>query len=224
VENRENRGFSGGNNDGIKYAFQKYDPNFFYLLNNDTKVTRGWLTEAVKTAEGDRKIGIVGSKQLNFEGKATIRAGRIHTFGVKYYWGEEDKEVTWVSGAGFLIKKEVIMKIGMFDEMYNPAYYEETDFEKRAITAGFKIFQSARSIFLHKGGGTTEKDRKVNYDLIFYKNRARFFSKYNLPGFLIRMITDIIRTSRRLKFSDLIKAYSLGVKSRNKSLIENPYA
>ena len=38
VESRENRGFSGGNNLGIKYAKEKYHPDFYMLLNNDTVV------------------------------------------------------------------------------------------------------------------------------------------------------------------------------------------
>ncbi|MDE1848638.1 MAG: glycosyltransferase family 2 protein [Nanoarchaeota archaeon] len=223
IENTENRGFSGGNNDGISWAIKRYNPDYFYLLNNDTLVMDGWLSEAIKTAEHDSKIGIVGSKQFNFDKEPTISAGWIKTTGVKYYYGDEDREVSWVSGAGFLIKKEAIMKIGLFDEMYNPAYYEETDFERRAIMAGFKIFHSIKSVFLHAGGGTTKNEKQKDYNVIFYRNRARFFSKYNPVGLIFRFFTDIIRAGGRIIWIDLVRSYFLGIKDRNKNEIKYPY-
>lgn len=153
IENKENRGFSGGNNDGIKYAINKYNPDYFLLLNNDTTVEKNWLNEAVKTAQKSENTGIVGLKQLTFERKPAISAGWIKSFKIKYYFGDSEKKVGWVSGAGFIIKKEVIQKIGLLDEMYNPCYYEESDWEKRAMLNGFDIVYCPRSVFLHKGGG-----------------------------------------------------------------------
>jgi len=188
-----NRGFSGGNNDGIKYAIRRYNPDYFYLLNNDTFVEKNWLEEVIKTASKEKSIGIVGSKQLTFDKKPSISAGWIKTFGIKYYFGENEKEVNWVSGAGFLIIKKVFQKIGLFDEFYNPVYYEETDLEKRAINKRFKIITCPKSIFLHKGGASTPN----NFNKYFYINRARYFSKNLKRGLILRFFIDIYRTRKK---------------------------
>jgi GT2 family glycosyltransferase len=176
IQNKKNYGFSKGNNIGIKYA-RKYNPKYFLLLNNDTKVMKGWLDELIKAAESYKKAGIFGCRQLTFQRKPTISAGWILPFGVKYYFGNQIKKVNWVSGACLLIKKEVIEKIGLFDEKYSPCYYEETDFEQRALKAGFEIVYVPNSIILHKGSATIKQldDNFIFYT--FYKNRFRCFKK-----------------------------------------------
>lgn len=54
----ENRGFAGGNNEGIKIAKGEY----VILLNNDCVVERNWLLALVETAKKDNKIFAVNSK------------------------------------------------------------------------------------------------------------------------------------------------------------------
>jgi GT2 family glycosyltransferase len=209
IINKKNEGFSKGNNIGIKYALKKYNPDYFYLLNNDTIVKKNWLTEAIKTIEKYPLAGIVGSKQLNFDGEETIYSGWIKMFRVKYHYGKET-EVNWVSGAGMLIKKEVMEKIGLLDEIYSPAYYEETDFEKRAMINGFKIFNCPTSIILHKGGATASK---LNFDEIFYRNRIIYFLKYyNLFYFLPRVIIDLLRGIKNKNLKIVLSGYKKGLK------------
>lgn len=202
---------------GIKYAIKKYDSDYFYLLNNDTLVKKNWLKEAIKTMEKNPLNGMVGSKQLTFEEEPTISAGWIHMFGVNYYNGKE-KEVNWVSCAGMLIRKEVIKKIGLFDEIYKPAYYEETDFEKRAMLNGFKIIHCPKSIFLHKGGVTTSKLQK-NFDEIHYKNRIIYFLRYHgWFYFTPRILLDIFRGIKRKQLKLILRGYKEGLK-RKKSFV-----
>ncbi|MCL5730040.1 MAG: glycosyltransferase family 2 protein [Candidatus Pacearchaeota archaeon] len=223
LELKTNEGFSGGNNRGIEYACKKYDPDYYFFLSNDVKVTENWLRNILDCAEKFPEGGIFGPKQFNFNGDLSISSGWIKNTHVKYYDGNEDKEVNWVSGAGFLVKKEVIMKIGMLDEMYNPTYYEETEFERRANRSGFKIFHSPKSIIFHRGGWTTDKDSNTKYNLIFYRNRARFFSKYQPMGLIFRFFEDLIRTHGKIKLSKLLNSYITGLKNRNKTIIKNPY-
>ena len=74
---KKNYGFAKGMNIGMKYTLKKYDPDYIYLLNNDTLVQKGWLNEAIKCAESQENIGIVGSKQLTFDNKPSISAAWI---------------------------------------------------------------------------------------------------------------------------------------------------
>ncbi len=201
-------------NIGINYSIEKYNPDYFYLLNNDTLVKPYWLREAIKTMKKDTAIGIVGSKQLSFGNKSSISSGWIKMFGVEYYYGDEEKEVNWVSGAGFLVKKEVIKSIGLFDEIYYPAYYEETDFDKRAIINGFKIIHCPKSIFLHKGGASTKKS-KINYKEFHYKNRIIYFLKYySWLYFMPRLINDILKGLKNKELNIVLSGYRKGMVDR----------
>jgi len=61
IYNKENLGFSGGNNVGIKYALDN-NADYVLLLNNDTIVNHNFLNKLVEIAEKDNKIGMVGPK------------------------------------------------------------------------------------------------------------------------------------------------------------------
>ena len=60
ISNRENLGFTGGNNVGITQAIN-FGSKYVYLLNNDTEVDVNFLLESINVAISDKKIGIVGS-------------------------------------------------------------------------------------------------------------------------------------------------------------------
>ena len=215
VKNEKNLGFVKGNNIGIKYAIRKYNPDYFFFLNNDTKVTKNWLTKLMEVVKlSNKKVGIFGCKQLTFQRKPSISAGWILPWGVKYYYGKQYKEVNWVSGACFLVKKEVIRKIGMFDPKYSPGYYEETDLEQRALRAGFKIIYVPISIILHKGSATAKKLDENYVFYIFYRNRIRFFKK-NFPFYYLwlRILFDFFKAIKLKKLPLLLKAYYKGIRS-----------
>jgi len=143
--------------------------------------------------------GIVGSRQLTFDKEPAISAGWIKSFGVHYYFGNKEKKLI-----GFLVqvfsKEEVFDKIGLLDEIYNPAYYEETDLERRAIKAGFKIFHSPKSIFLHKGGSYLLKKKFQTFPNYFIEiDSFYFFKYYGLLYFLPRAFFDIFREFKKRK-------------------------
>jgi len=214
IQNEKNYGGAKGNNIGIKYAIKKYNPNYFFLLHNDIKVTKDWLESVIKIANSHKKIGILGCKQLNFERKPIISAAWILPFRMKYYSGNQIKEVTWISGAAFLIKKDVIKKIGLFDEKYSPFHYDDMDFEQRAIKAGFKIMYVPNSIVLHKTRATTEEIDENFMFYMNYKNRMRCFRK-NFPSYYLwlRVLSDIFDAVKVKKLPLLFKAYRDGIKS-----------
>jgi len=218
IKMKTNKGISESLNVAIKFSFKKNKSDYIYILNNDVKMKENWLKEAINVAEMGEKIGIVGSKQFNFKGIPVICAGWIKMFKMKYYFGSQNKEVGWVSGAGMLIKRAVFERVGMFDEDYHPIYYEETDFEKRALEKGFKIVHCPSSIFLHKGGATSEKlniTQKASFS--FYRNRIRYFFKHYPKIFFIpRMTKDFFWAIKNKRVKLLIKAYGEGINSLKK--------
>ena len=219
IKNKENKGFVTGNNQATNAAFEDNpDLDYILLLNNDTKVTKNWIQPLIDTIEQDQKIGVVGPRQLDYAGNKVNAAGNIKISKNEYFSGEEIKEVDWLMGACLLIKAEVIEKIGLFDEIYSPAYYEETDFETRVKKSGFKNYYCGKSLIYHKGGASASQESE-KFSHIFYRNRVVYFLKHKPLGLLPRTIKDLIKFTKEKKLPLLFKAYlegtSLYLKRKN---------
>ena len=75
------------------------------------------------------------------------------------------------------IKKEVIDKVGLLDEVYTPGNYEDDDFCMRAIEAGFKL-GIARDVYVHHFGSVTHKALNLDYRELVTRNRKIFDTKW----------------------------------------------
>lgn len=156
IKNGNNEGFAEGNNIGIKYALNNLDPDYMLLLNNDTVVDKEFLVEMLKVSESDNKIGILGPKIYYYDDPNRIwfAKGKISwklTRGLNIGYNQIDNgqyekiaEVEYVSGCAFLIKKEVINRIGLIDKRFF-LYFEEIDWTLRASKLGYK------NVFVPKG-------------------------------------------------------------------------
>ena len=171
-------------NKASKFAKGKY----LLFLNNDTKVYTEWLSSLVKIIESDEKIGMVGSKFIYPNGILKEAGGIVWNNGDTISFGNLNKsdmpeynyvkEVDFISGGSFIIRKTVWNKIGGFDEKFNPSYFENIDlaFELRKI--GYKVIYQPKSIVIHYGEISIRKDIKsvINeYKLI---NKEKFIDKW----------------------------------------------
>jgi GT2 family glycosyltransferase len=149
----ENLGFSSASNIGAQYA----SGEILAFLNPDTVVSPGWLNELL-LALNDPFCGLVTPQIL-----LLANPGRINTCGNLVHFtgmpscngfmkkkGEMEKIelVSSVSGAAFIIKKEVFEKIGGFDDSFF-LYAEDTDLSWRAKLAGYKSVYMPKSIIYH---------------------------------------------------------------------------
>lgn len=156
IESHKNVGFAEGNNIGIRYALKYLNTDYIMLLNNDTVVDKEFLVEMLKVSENDNKIGIIGPKIYYYDepnriwfarGKISWKFCRGQNIGYNEIdTGQYDKvvDVEYVSGCAFLIKKEVIEKIGLLDSRFF-LYFEEIDWTLRASKLGY------RSVFVPNG-------------------------------------------------------------------------
>ena len=186
-----NKGFSGGANVGMQYAL-KNKPEYILLLNNDAKVKHNFLSELVKVAESNKKIGIVGSMVYYQNNKRLIQsAGGYKNFKGLYPFkgpyqdkidnGQFKKNilVDTMSGCSMLIKREVIEKIGMLDENHF-IYAEDIDFCVRAKKAGYLLYTAVKSKVWHKVSASSG-GREKNLTFLYYNTRNLiYFSKKHL--------------------------------------------
>ena len=191
LENGKNLGFALANNVAFDYSIKKYDPDYFLLLNNDTRIIKkDWLKKLVETAESDSKIGLVN-------GVLIFPDGRLQFFVIKgktYYLDENEtikinkddekelnkiQEVKIANAGCLLIKKEVIDKIGIFDK-FVPYYGEEIDYCERVRKNGFKIMYDPRVVIIHIKGQTVNA-RKIIKDWYIMKKQSIKVELLNYP-------------------------------------------
>ena len=179
---KENMGFAGGNNTGVTIALN-LGADYILLLNNDTIVERNFLDVLVNKFSVDGRIGIT-APQINYYDEpekiwsagGKIKMIRSSGFALSNKLEKEvnksDKTVTFVSGCCMLIKREVIERIGLFDEDFF-LYVEDVDFCLRAVNAGYKIYITPQSRIFHKVANSTKNGTSGLQ--LYYTTRNRLF-------------------------------------------------
>lgn len=205
IRNQENLGFTGGNNVGIKYAG---DNGFQYvmLLNNDTEVAPGFLRPLIERMEEDDKIGAIQPKFYFLLDKNKIwNAGGIFypSIGLTYTIGngkpnkpayDEYKEIDWITGCGFLVRVDIVKKIGgLADKLF--AYYEDVDWSFRIRKLGYRLFIEPKSIVYHEASVSHKAKTKGKEGLlkptVHYlnaRNHVWFLRKYT-PWYYIGSVS-----------------------------------
>ncbi|MBQ7669608.1 MAG: glycosyltransferase family 2 protein [Clostridia bacterium] len=185
VVNRENRGFAGGNNDGIKAS----DGDYFVLLNNDTLVTRGWLTGLVKwVSRKDDRVGLAGPVTNSIGNEAMINLGyfkkvrkmpRLAYGYTAKNMGNEYPHNGILAMFCVIFSRELTEKIGLLDEGYGVGMFEDDDYSTSAKKAGYRLVM-AEDVFVHHYGSVSfKKLEDEKYKALFEKNKGYYEKKWN---------------------------------------------
>ncbi len=154
----ENTGFCGAVNAGIRAAKTKY----VILLNNDTKVLPGYVTELVEVMEQDDRIFSASAKMLQMHAPNLIDdAGDEYCAlgwafargkGRKAEQYEKAAEVFAACGGASIYRRAVFEQIGLFDDNHF-AYLEDIDIGYRARIYGYRNVYVPEAKVLHFGSG-----------------------------------------------------------------------
>ncbi len=189
IRNVKNLGVTGGTNRGIKYAHG----DFVWLVDHDNILNRRMLATMIKLAQSDQMIGVVTPKIYYWENKKVIWSAGT---GVNMITGQNfsregpdrgqyDKvEKVPIAPANFLIKKEVIDKIGLYDDTYITSY-EDADFSYRVRQSGYIIMYTPKAVCYHKFpllDKETSKRRWLSRSYFTARNKIIFMKK-NSPYF-----------------------------------------
>ena len=188
--NKENLGFSRGNNIGIKYALEN-NTNYILLLNNDIIARPDFLEKLVKVAENDKKTGILGPRIYKYSLDKSLN--KVHFAGGKINWlytkaihqkRAEYKQTLnsdYITGACMLIKRKVIDKIGLMPEKYF-LYFEDVDWCLKAQRAGYKCVLVPNAKIWHK---VSQSTKPGSFSYIYYHTRnGLLLAKRNAPFFI----------------------------------------
>ncbi|KKQ61344.1 MAG: Glycosyl transferase family 2 [Parcubacteria group bacterium GW2011_GWE2_38_18] len=174
IQSGKNLGMGAGNNIGIKKATGKN----ILVLNPDTEVTATSIKTMMNYLDANPDVGLVGPKLLRSDKtvqESCYRFPKIfipiirRTFLSKFATNYVDdylmrnidlsrpQAVDWIQGSCLLIKKEVIDKVGMFDERFF-MYLEDTDLCKRISLAGWKVvYLPTAEVFHHHERASAKK-------------------------------------------------------------------
>lgn len=197
----ENLGFSAANNEGVRQSI-KQGIEYFLLLNNDTEVepnTIGRMVESQKRtgaivvpkifyADSPEIVWCAGGEfspvirkpqqtGLNRPDNPKLRVNRYCGF---------------ANGCCLLLTKEIIEKVGFFDERFF-LYYEDTEYSLRTKERGVPIWYCADAVVYHKVNGSSKGNE--NPDNAYYITRNwllcnRLHMKGRFPVFLIYFLMN----------------------------------
>lgn len=187
IAQSRNRGFAGGNNDGVAAA----RGDLIVLLNPDAVMTDpGTLQKIAVAFSSQHKLGVLGAKLMQPDGVTIDHCGGnvgipAHTRLIGQ--GEPDegqcdhvRAVDFVIGALFAVPRPLWDELSGFDEYFNPAYYEDTDFCCRIRQAGYQVLVWPEVCLKHYGRASSHEYKSRSFYWMHHKNRLWYTAK-NLP-------------------------------------------
>ncbi len=212
---RPDGNYSAANNAGIRQGM-KDGCDYFVIVNMDVKLDPGWLSELVKAIKSDAGAGIAQSKVLLYpKNESEWQKPKINTlgnvahflgFGFTSHYLEADREIDgypeitgYASGCSLIVKREVIEKVGLYNEEYY-MYHDDFELSYKAKLAGFKLILAPKSVIYHK----YEFSRSVK--MVYYMERNRLlaiFSFYKFATIILILPALIIMDLGMLFYSFL---------------------
>jgi GT2 family glycosyltransferase len=199
IRNDRNTGFAGGVNLGLRAARHR----LILLLNPDTRVIGDVLARLVEYADAHPEAGILGPRILDENGALQASKFRFPSllnqllaatylyqlfprsrfFNRERMGGStrhEAERVDAVSGCAFLVRRELLDRVGMLDEAFF-MYSEEVDLCYRAAQAGFEVHYAPVGEIVHLGGASSRLTSLRSF-LDYRRSLLRFFWKHHGPA------------------------------------------
>ena len=173
IVNPGNVGFGRANNQALPFITGRY----VLLLNTDAFVAPDTLAKTVAYMDTHADCGILGVRLVGRDG--TLQPSCrffptpwnvfLHRTGLKRFfpghrmvddmaWDHAStRECDWVPGCYYLVRRELIEQVGLFDPRFF-LYYEEIDHCRMAKQAGWKVVYFAHTRVIHLGGESAKSD------------------------------------------------------------------
>lgn len=185
ITHQKNEGFIKNCNLSAREAVGDY----IVLLNNDTFILDGWLDELMAPFERFRQVGLVGSKLLMADGSLQEAGCIMWSDASGWNFGRNQdptapefnyaKDIDWASGASVAIPKSVWDDVGGFDEIYLPAYCDDSDLAFALRARGWRTMLAPASMLVHHEGITHGTDVSVGVKAYQVENQRKFVAKWS---------------------------------------------
>ena len=165
LQNETNEGFPRGMNRGLRASTAP----FVCLLNNDLRFTSGWLEEMLEVARTHPSVGVINPVSDTVGTHAPTDASlEAYAKTLRPRRGQFT-EMGMCIGFCFLIKREVLDRIGGLTEEVERIFFEDEDFSMRAQQAGFQCVAASAAYVFHAEHQTV--NTMPEREALFEKNR-----------------------------------------------------
>lgn len=192
VCNKDNLGYSGGANQGIKLAKGEY----VMLMNPDIKYEEDYIKKCIEKMEQDNKIAAIAGKIYKYDFEKNEKTNFIDTAGLFCYrnrriiddgQGLEDKgqfdqesDVFGISGACPIYRKSAMEDVKIGDEYLDDDFFmykEDIDISWRFWLFGWKCYYYPKAV-AHHGRGTGVLKRFTHKEVLKNRSKLNKFQKY----------------------------------------------
>lgn len=245
IKRNEVHGFGDNNNFGLKYANGRYvlflNNDVRFLDNTILNQMVEWMDKNPKVGASTCSLINTDEKTLQGTGgsfpnlfnvfawmtflddvpfinkfiKSMHPMHDISPFGSNEKYYKDAHTQDWITGAFYLVRKEILDKIGGFDEDFD-AYLEETDLSFRIKNAGYELYYLPKWRIIHFGGQSYGGENSLIFEL---KNLKVFFKKH-YPKWQLPFLNFTIKLGcllRIIVFSvfrpNLVKVYAKAFKT-----------
>ncbi|MEE2986503.1 MAG: glycosyltransferase family 2 protein [Nitrospinota bacterium] len=209
----QNLGFQKANNYAVRLARSR----IVMPMNNDIKLDKKALYHLAKHFDREDVFAVSG-RFFDFNRTTFLYGNRGAYYNLGHFYlyekaPEDSSQTLFACGGAFMVVREQYLKLGGFDPMYHPLYYEEIDLSYRALKRGWKVFYEPESVAYHKVQATItrqEKKRRIGY--ISARNNYLFVWKNILDRnmtlqFMLYIPLFLFRDLFRFKFRFWVAFY-----------------
>lgn len=180
VRNDTNLGFTKPINQGVAVSTAPY----LVLLNNDVRPKEGYLKNILRFFDDKKVFAVSFNENESSWPQFSWGDGKIQ------FTRGEDKSAPrlsgWASGGSAIFKRSIWDKLGGFNEIYAPYYWEDIDIGYRAWKMGYKVIWDNNSIVYHEHESTAKKMNQNYVSLIKQRNEL-IFTWINVTDLSLRL-------------------------------------
>lgn len=174
IRNKENLGFIRGVNQGIRAS----NAPWICLLNNDTVVSPGWMTELLRVGQGNPSIGLINptSNSLGFNAGTTPLADYARLLkSASGTW----TELTTALGFCLFSRRSLYDQVGLLDESFGMGYFDDDDLSRRVRKTGLLCVRACASYVYHEEQVSFKE--LPGWQKTFEENRSKFQERWGRP-------------------------------------------
>lgn len=206
---KENTGFSGAVNTGIRAA----DTPYVLLLNNDTRVEPGFVAAMERAMDQSPKIFSVSSRMIQmYHPELLDDAGDMYSIlGWAYQRGvgrsselyQKSCRVFSACAGAAIYRRAVFHEIGLFDELHF-AYLEDIDVGWRAKLYGYDNIYCPDAAVYHVGSGTSGS-RYNSFKVRLAARNCIYLNYKNMPGWQLLLNAPFLLAGIFVKYLFFVK-------------------
>src|SRR6058998_2521244 len=179
----------------VNQAAREARGEFVLLLNNDAQLLPGALRSALKTIRPDSRIGAVGGRLVMLDWSLQEAGSIVWRDGSCLGYGRGDdpfapmymfrRDVDYCSAAFLLTPRAAWQRLGGFDEAFQPAYYEDSDYCARLWERGLRVVYDPQATILHYEFGASNMpnaiDLQIAHQKLFESRHQKWLSNHQTP-------------------------------------------